>query len=618
MVKLIQDMSANKGTRKTPRNDNQENAFPPPSQTYPAELGRALLDVYETLQPLIQDMLERYRQQNAASTAADPLNIGSAYMDFLQNYWKSPMERWETQYDYWEKSIQIWQSSALRFWGGQTAPVVEPKNHDRRFSAPEWTENPLFNAIKQNYLLNCEYLNAMVASTQGLTPSKREKLAFSTRLLTEALSPTNFLLTNPDAIRETLKTGGQNLVRGLENLAEDLKRSKDGNLMVSTTSPEAFELGKNLAATPGRVVYQNDIMQLIQYEPQTEEVFARPLLIVPPWINKYYILDLREGNSFIEWAVRQGHTVFSISWVNPDARLADKSFEDYMHEGIIAALDQIQAITGQKDCNAVGYCLGGTLLTVALAFLTAQKQSKRVASATFLTTLVDFEDSGEMKIFMDDEQLDSMEKSMKKEGVLRGKQLQQTFSLLRANDLIWSFVVNNYLMGKEPFPFDLLYWNDDSSNIPAATHRFCLRKFYRENLLRKPGGISISGTPIDISTVKTPSYFLSTREDHIAPWKATYQTTQMTAGPKQFTLAASGHIAGVINSPEKNKYCYWSAEGTPNDPDQWLENATQQNGSWWPHWQSWAQAHGGQKVPARKPASGIEAAPGAYVKVRSH
>ncbi|MCB1562152.1 MAG: class I poly(R)-hydroxyalkanoic acid synthase [Alphaproteobacteria bacterium] len=611
-------MAADKNTRKTPRNDNKAGAYPSPSPAYPAELGKAMMDVYETLQPLIQEMLERYRQQNTSHAAADPLNLSSAYADFLYNYWKNPFQHIEKQSDYWQKSMQIWQSSASRFWGGAASPIMTPRSHDRRFSAPEWSENPLFDAIKQLYLLNGNYLADIVESTQGLSPSKREKLAFSTRLLTEALSPTNFLLTNPDAIRETLKTGGQNLVRGLENLAEDLKQSKDGNLRVSTTNPEAFELGKNIAATPGRVVYQNDMIQLIQYEPQTEEVFARPLLIVPPWINKYYILDLREGNSFIEWAVRQGHTVFSISWVNPDAKLAHKTFEDYMQEGVISALDQIRDITGEPDCNAVGYCLGGTLLTVTLAFLAAKKQSKRVASATFLTTLVDFENSGEMKIFMDDEQLSSMEKSMEKHGVLRGKQLQQTFSLLRANDLIWSFVVNNYLMGKEPFPFDLLYWNDDSSNIPAATHRFCLRKFYRDNLLRKPGGITISGTPINVGTIKTPAYFLSTREDHIAPWRATYEGTQLLSGPKQFTLAASGHIAGVINSPEKNKYCYWSAESTPDRPEQWLENATQKNGSWWPHWQSWAETYGGKKVSARKPARGIEAAPGTYAKVRSH
>lgn len=617
MVKVIQDMSKNKKTIKAAKNDNAEGSPPPQSKAPdPVELSRALMDAHKRAQPILQDLLNRYGSNAPSDLNLDPLNVGTAYLDFIQQYWADPQKAIDIQTDYWQKSMQLWQASLLKFWGGTADPIVSPDKGDRRFKASEWDESAMFDFIKQSYLLTCNLMNDTVHKTQGLDEKKKEKLLFSTKLFADALSPTNFLMTNPEVIKETLATGGGNLVRGLENLLEDLERGK-GELKISTTDYKAFELGRNIATTPGRVVYQNDLMQLIQYEPTTEKVFARPLLIISPWINKYYILDLREDNSFIKWAVDQGHTVFVTSWVNPDAKLAQKRFEDYMKDGIIAALDQIKKITDEPDCNVVGYCLGGTLLTITMAYLAAQKQENRIASATFLTTLIDFENSGEMKLFMDDDQLKEMDKSMAEHGVLEGKQLQQTFSLLRANDLIWSFVVNNYLMGKEPFPFDLLYWNDDSTNMPAAMHSFYLRKLYRDNLLCKPGGISMYSTPIDVRKIKTPSYYLSTREDHIAPWKATYATTQLTSGPKTFTLAASGHIAGIVNSPVKKKYCYWSAENTPADPEKWLESAQEQKGSWWPHWQKWIKAHGGKKIEARKPAPGIEAAPGSYVKVRN-
>jgi polyhydroxyalkanoate synthase len=402
-------------------------------------------------------------------------------------------------------------------------------------------------------------MDKTVRSTDGLEKGKKEKLAFYTKLFADALSPTNFLLTNPEVLKETLKTGGENLVKGLENLVSDLERG-NGELKISTTDYDAFELGRNIATTPGKVVYQNDLIQLIQYEPLTEQVTKRPLLIIPPWINKYYILDLREDNSLIRWAVEQGQTVFAVSWVNPDAKLAQKRFEDYMQEGILDALDTIQNITGEPDCNVVGYCLGGTLLAITLAFLAEKGQSDKIASATFLTTLLDFENSGDLKLFMDDEQLELMDREMAEKGVLEAKNLQKTFSLLRSNDLIWSFVVNNYLMGKEPFPFDLLYWNDDSTNMPAAMHSFYLRKMYRDNELTEPDGIEMFGTRIDLAKIRTPAYFLSTREDHIAPWKATYAGTKLINSESvTFTLAASGHIAGIVNSPAKKKYCYWTS-----------------------------------------------------------
>jgi polyhydroxyalkanoate synthase len=356
---------------------------------------------------------------------------------------------------------------------------------------------------------------------------------------------------------------------------------------------------------------------LIQYAPSTQETCTRPLLVIPPWINKYYILDLKPENSYVQWLVDQGHTVFMISWVNPTAKHAKKSFGDYMHEGVLDALREIEKATGERDCNVIGYCLGGTLLSIAMAYLKTKGQKDKIASATFLTTLIDFENAGDLKLFMDEDQLAAIDRDMQEKGILEAKELNNTFKLLRANDMIWSFVVNNYLMGKEPFPFDLLYWNDDSTNMPAAMHSFYLHKFYGENLLTKVGGIKIDEVPINISTIDTPAYFLSTREDHIAPWKATYAGSRLLSGPVTFTLAASGHIAGVVNAPARKKYCYWAALEKTDDPEQWLGGAAQHEGSWWPHWQKWITDFAGMKIPARTPAKGLEPAPGSFVKVKS-
>ncbi len=581
----------------------------------PIAFTRSVIEAYERAQPVLEDFIEKqshiYEDFNF-----DPLNIREAYAEYMESFWNNPEKFWELQTDYWQKALQLWQDSTRKFMGEKVSPLITPDQGDRRFKAQEWSESAMFDFIKQSYLLTCEWMDKSIRDAQGLTPEQKEKLAFASRLYANALSPTNFAMTNPDVIKETIRTGGDNLIRGFENLIEDLQRG-NGELKISTTNYEAFKLGENIATTPGQVVFQNDLIQLIQYEPLTKNVYKRPLLVIPPWINKYYILDLRPDNSYIKWAVEQGHTVFVISWVNPDKKLAQKSFEDYMHEGVIAALDSIKSITDEPDCNVVGYCLGGTLLSITLAYLAANKQSKRIASATFLTTLMDFEHAGEMKLFMDDEQLKIMDEQMAKTGVLQAKQLQQTFSLLRANDMIWSFVVNNYLMGKEPFPFDLLYWNDDPTNMPATMHSFYLRKLYRDNALVQKGGISMDDTPIDITKIKTPAYFLSTREDHIAPWQATYQGTQHLSGPRQFTLAASGHIAGVVNHPGKEKYCYWSASQTPENPEDWMSAAKEHAGSWWPHWQNWIKDFGGEKIAARKIKSPIEPAPGSYVKVKS-
>jgi polyhydroxyalkanoate synthase len=583
----------------------------------PYALSQALMHAYEQSQPVLQKLSETLSQSivktEIAAPPPDPLNVTGAFLDLISAVSADPAKHIEMQLAHSQKITELLAGSIKKFYGEESHPVIEPAKGDRRFRDEEWTESALFDFIKQYYLLANDYVRHSIEQTEGIAPQEKEKLKFVSRLLMEALSPSNFILTNPEVLKETIKTGGENLIHGLKNLSHDLERG-DGELKISTTNYDAFKLGENIAVTPGAVVFENEMMQLLQYEPSSKKVFTKPLLIIPPWINKYYILDLKPESSYIKWAVDQGHTVFCISWVNPDKKLSKKTFSDYMKDGLLAALDQIQSITKQEDCNVVGYCLGGTLLATTMAYLSVLKQEKRIASASFLTTLIDFEHAGDMKFFLDDAQIESMEKNMKERGVLEARELQRTFSLLRANDLIWSFVVNNYLMGKEPFPFDLLYWNDDSTNMPAAMHIYYLKNMYRDNLLAVPGGLEIDGIKIDIRKIKTPCYFLSTREDHIAPWESTYKTTQMVSGPKVFTLAASGHIAGVINPPSKQKYCYWSAEKTPKDPEQWFKSAQETQGSWWPHWQAWIETLGDEKTDARPIKNSIEPAPGRYVK----
>jgi polyhydroxyalkanoate synthase subunit PhaC len=458
----------------------------------------------------------------------------------------------------------------------------------------------------------------VVKQADGLDAKTAQKVDFYSRQFVDAMSPSNFLMTNPEVLRKTAETGGENLLKGLSNLLSDLERGK-GQLRIKMTDTDAFRLGENIGVSPGKVVFQNELMQLIQYAPTTDKVLKRPLLIGPPWINKFYILDLRPRNSLVRWAVSQGHTVFVISWVNPDGKLAEMGFEDYMTDGYLAALDAIEQATGERDVNAIGYCLGGTLLAGTLAYM-ATKGDDRIKSATFFVTMMDFAEAGELGVFIDEEQLKSLEEKMSKRGYLEGSEMATTFNMLRANDLIWSFVVNNYLLGNDPFPFDLLYWNADSTRMPARMHSFYLRKMYQENLLVVPNGISLAGVPIDLTNIKTPAYFLSTREDHIAPWKSTYRGTQLLSGPKRFVLAASGHIAGVVNPPEGGKYSHWINKDLPPDPEAWFKGATEIAGSWWPDWHRWVSALGKEQVPARVPGDGklkvIEDAPGSYVKVR--
>lgn len=595
-----------------------ENQAPDVKLPDPVEMSRAMTRIAEQSQRLVTDFLSRQAADGVGAKNPDPMGVGHAFLEMTTRMMADPAKLMKAQMTLWQDYLTLWQRTTQRFFGQEAQPVIAPAKDDRRFKDSAWDENTLFDFIKQSYLLSARWMQSTVNEVDGLDDHTAKKVDFYTRQFVDAMAPSNFVMTNPEVLRTTIETGGENLVKGLEHLLKDLERGK-GELRISMTDYDAFQVGKNIAVTPGKVVFQTDLMQLIQYTPTTPEVNKRPLMIVPPWINKYYILDLREKNSFIKWAVDQGHTVFVLSWVNPDEKLAQKGFEDYMVDGPLAALDAIEKVTGEKDVNAIGYCLGGTLLASTLAYMTAKKDN-RIKSATFFTTMLDFTEAGELSVFIDEEQLTMIESQMAQQGYLDGSKMATTFNMLRANDLIWSFVVNNYLLGKDPFPFDLLYWNSDSTRMPAAMHSFYLRNMYQKNLLAQPGGVTLGGVPIDLRTVKTPSFFLSAREDHIAPWKSTYMGANLFSGPVKFVLAASGHIAGVVNPPAAGKYCYWTNAKLPKTSDDWLASSEQTPGSWWPEWNKWVSTFSEGKVPARDPEKGglpaLEEAPGSYAKVR--
>jgi polyhydroxyalkanoate synthase len=583
----------------------------------PVELSRIMTRIAEQSQQLVSNFLER-QSAPSVDTTHDPLNIGQAFFDMTARIMANPAKLVQAQLSLWSDYMSLWQSTTRKMLGEPSEPVVKPAADDRRFKDSLWDENYVFDFIKQSYLLSARWMQSTVRDVEGLDDKTAKKVDFYTRQFVDAMAPSNFAMTNPEVLKRTIESGGENLLKGLSNLLDDLDRGK-GKLAIKMTDMEAFKVGDNIAVTPGKVVFQNDLMQLLQYEPTTNSVAKRPLLIIPPWINKFYILDLREKNSFIKWAVGQGHTVFVISWVNPAEELASKTFDDYMVEGPLAALDAIEKATGERETNVIGYCLGGTLLASTLSWMAARKDD-RVKSATFFTTMVYFEVAGELSVFIDEEQLASLEEKMSEKGYLEGRDMAMTFNMLRANDLIWSFVVNNYLLGKDPFPFDLLYWNSDSTRMPAAMHSFYLRQMYQENRLVN-GSIKLLGTKIDLSKIKIPVYILSTREDHIAPWRSTYAATQIYKGPTEFVLSASGHIAGVVNPPAAQKYSYWTNKKLPPSPEEWLQSAEQHTGSWWPHWDAWVKKFADGEVPARQPGDGklkaIEPAPGSYVKVRA-
>lgn len=583
----------------------------------PTEFTDNMAEAAGLWQQVVQKMAMGFMgNPNVTIGHTDPLNITDTFMRLGTRLFSNPEHLYDSQLSLWKHHMHLWHATTQKLLGNPQAMLQDIQ--DRRFRDIAWSDSAVFDFIKRSYLINSDWVQTTIGNVKGLDNHTAQKVNFFTRQFMDAISPSNFFFTNPEVMRETLVSNGRNLVNGLQNMLDDVERG-EGKLRISMTSDEAFELGVNLACSPGKVVYENDLMQLIQYAPATDTVFSTPLLIVPAWINKYYVLDMRPENSFVKWAVEKGYTVFMISWVNPDETLGRKGFDAYLSEGPLEALDVIQDITKSDQVNIVGYCLGGTLVSVMLAYLRAQHQDDRIGSATYLTTMVDFSDAGELSVFIDEQQIESLENRMSGKGYLEGSDLANTFNMLRANDLIWSFVVNNYLMGKDPFPFDLLYWNSDSTRMPAAMHSFYLRSMYQKNLLVKPGGIELLDTPINLTKITTPAYVLSTKEDHIAPWQSTYFATQIYDGPVTFVLAQSGHIAGVINPPSKKKYGYWTNDELPPRAQNWLDNAKAHDGSWWPHWHEWQKKLSGKKIKARKAGNAkyrpIENAPGAYARI---
>ena len=537
----------------------------------------------------------------------------------VAEYWLGdPQRAVELQTRLGKAYLDLWAAAAKRLAGQESSPVVAATPADKRFADPEWSSNQFYDFLKQGYLLTTRWANQLVSDASGLDAHTRQKAEFYVRQIGNALSPSNFILTNPELLRETVTSNADNLVRGMKMLAEDIEAG-GGHLRIRQSNSSMFEVGRNLATTPGKVIFQNDLMQLIQYAPSTPNVLKRPVLIVPPWINKFYVLDLTPEKSFIKWCVDQGVTVFCISWVNPDSHLAQKTFEDYMRQGPIAALDAIQKVTGEDRVHTIGYCVGGTLLSVTLAAMAAWRD-ERIMSATLFAAQVDFTFAGDLKVFVDEKQVEALEQRMTERGYLEGRKMATVFNLMRSNDLIWPYVINNYLKGKAPFPFDLLYWNSDATRMPAANHAFYVRSCYLENRLAQ-GKMTISNTPIDLKSVKVPIYNLATREDHIAPPKSVLLGSKFFGGPVRFVLAGSGHIAGVVNPPDRKKYQYWTGPRPRSaDLDKWLAKATEHPGSWWPDWLAWLKDQDATEVPAREPGGGvltpIEDAPGSYVRLR--
>jgi polyhydroxyalkanoate synthase subunit PhaC len=538
----------------------------------------------------------------------------------VAEYWLSDPDRAnEIQNKIGKAYLDLWGNSVRRLVGEEAVPVIAPAPRDKRFADPEWKSNQFFDFILQFYLLTTRWANDLVRDAEGLDPHTRKKAAFYVQQITNAMSPSNFVLTNPEVLRETLTSNGDNLVRGMKMLAEDIEAGR-GTLRIRQSDPSNLEVGVNMATTPGKVIFQNDLMQLIQYAPTTESVLRTPLLIVPPWINKFYILDLKPDKSFVKWCVDQGVTVFVISWVNPDRSLGDKTWEDYMKQGPLAAMDAIERVTGEMKIHTMGYCVGGTLLATTLAWL-AEKRRVRVTSATLLAAQVDFTHAGDLLVFVDEDQISAIERDMRASGVLEGAKMAMAFNMLRSNDLIWSYVVSNYLKGKQPSSFDLLHWNSDATRMPAANHSYYLRNCYLENRL-STGTMALDNTLLDLSKVKVPVYNLATREDHIAPADSVLYGSQFFGGPVKYVLSGSGHIAGVVNPPSSEKYQYWTNDNIKDVTlTDWIKAAQEHKGSWWPDWRQWLETIDPERVAAREAGAAalppIEDAPGSYVRVRA-
>ncbi|MBS0287796.1 MAG: class I poly(R)-hydroxyalkanoic acid synthase [Proteobacteria bacterium] len=588
-------------------------------------------DPKETLQPYDQASLDlmgsflhacqvmtNYNKVTHANWQ-DIFNLDRIYKVWFSELTRDPAKLWHAQANFFQDYFKLCQQVQTLSTGEKALPLVEPEPHDKRFKAQEWHDKPYFFFLQQCYLLFSQHCKAFMLENKSQNPVIARQVNFFTQQILDALSPTNFIYTNPEVIKHMIATKGESLFLGFKHFLDDVIEG-NGHFNVKMTDTSAFEIGKNVAITPGKIIFQNRMFQLIQYAPATEKVFDRPLLIIPPWINKYYILDIREKNSFVKWIVDQGHTVFMISWVNPDSSYYETTFDDYLFEGIFKALEAIEQITNQKEVNALGFCIGGTLLATALAYMKATND-KRIVSSTFLTTLLDFTDPGEIAVFIDEDQLRTIENKMKVDGYLDGRVLMTTFNMLRVNDLFWPYYINNYLCGQTPFAFDLLYWNSDSVNLPQKMLSSYLRNMYLNNLLIQKGGISIKEVKLDLSAIDIPAYFLSTEQDHIAPWASTFMGARVLSSPVTFVLGGSGHIAGVINPPASHKYSYRYLDKNIRDyatAEQWLSDSLPGEGSWWVHWEKWLQQYAGKQINPRIPGEGklpiLQDAPGDYVK----
>jgi len=586
----------------------------------PEQLARNLARVVEEVGKVASAYLRPREEGRVPIDLATSLGEVIKVLTKVGEYWLSDPERAiEAERRLWTAYLDLWSTSMKRMLGEPAPPAIEAEPRDRRFADEDWRDNQFFDFIRQAYLITSRWAADLTDEASGLDPHTRQKAAFYVKQITDALAPSNFVLTNPELLKVTLASNAENLVRGMHMLAEDIKAG-GGDLRIRQSGPGDFRLGDNLATTPGKVIHQNELCQVIRYDAATETVLARPLVIVPPWINKFYVLDLTAEKSFIGWCVAQGHTVFVVSWVNPDAHHAGASFEHYMKAGVIEAVDVALAATGADGVNAVGYCVGGTILAVSLAYMAATGDD-RVKSATFFATQVDFANAGDLKVFVDEAQVAAIEDRMKSRGYLEGKEMANAFNMLRSNDLIWPYFIRNYFKGEEPPPFDLLYWNSDATRMPAANHAFYLRHCYLQNDL-SAGRMEVGGIVLDLGKVKVPIYNLATREDHIAPAESVYYGSSFFGGKVTFVVTGSGHIAGVVNPPARNKYQYWTGPAPKGaDLAAWMKKAKEHPGSWWPHWQAWIEKHDRRRVAAGRPEGrkfkAIEPAPGSYVRVKA-
>jgi len=586
----------------------------------PVQFAQNMAKVFEQAAAIARHVAERPQPTlSETENQITPMEQVSKTLGAVaQSYMSDPQKLMDAQMQLWANYTELWQNTWARVLGQEAKPVAEPTRADKRFKDKDWQENTVFDFLKQFYLISANWAQDLVENAENVDEHTRHKARFYVEQIANAVSPSNFALTNPEVLRTTLATNGANLIEGLKHLQEDMK-TPDGRLRIKQTDTTAFEIGRNIATTPGKVVFRNETFELIQYSPTKPETYEIPLVIIPPWINKFYILDLNPKKSFVKWAVDQGLTVFIVSWVNADEHQARKSFSDYMREGFNEAIQAAQDATGAEKVNVIGYCIGGTLTAASLGYMAARSDD-RVNAATFFTTQVDFEKAGDLLVYVDEEQVKWIEGRMSDKGYLPGARMADAFNLLRSNDLIWSYVVNNYMLGKDPMPFDLLYWNSDSTRMPAGVHSFYLRECYMANKLAQ-GKMVLDNVRIDLGKVKVPIYNLAAREDHIAPLASVFRVGKYMGGKTRLVISGSGHIAGVVNPPDANKYQYWTNDKPAATVEEWLKAATEHAGSWWPDWKEWITAHSGHLIPAPTPGSGklkvIEDAPGSYVRVRA-